>query len=128
MRYLTDRKRATALGSARSGTEHFYGMQTSGAALAILVPLFFVFVASLIGAPHDVVLRSLGHPGRAVITGLLLVVGLIHFKNGARVMIEDYTQGATRKGLIFLAAAVAYVLIAAGLFALVRISLLSFAV
>ncbi len=128
MHYLTDRKRANGLGSAKSGTEHFYGMQVSAAALAILVPLFLFTVAPLIGAPYDVMLRQLGNPARAVITGLTLVIGLVHFKNGARVMIEDYTQGATRKGLIFLAAAVAYVLIAAGLFAFVRISLLSFAV
>lgn len=128
MQYLTDRKRANGLGSAKSGTEHFYGMQLSAVALAILVPLFLVTVAPLIGEPLQVVLRQLGHPFRAVITGLTLVIGLLHFKNGARVMIEDYWQGATRKVLIFIAAAIAYVLIAAGLFALVRISLLSFAV
>jgi len=128
MHYLTDHKRATGLGSAKSGTEHFYGMQVSAAALAILVPLFLFTVAPLIGAPHDVVLRHLSSPVRAVITGMTLVIGLLHFKNGARVMIEDYWQGATRKGLIFVAAAIAYVLMAAGLFALVRISFLSFAV
>jgi succinate dehydrogenase / fumarate reductase membrane anchor subunit len=128
MQYLTDRKRAVGLGSAKSGTEHFYNMQVTAVALAILVPLFLIFVAPAIGAPLDLVLRQLGHPVRAVITGLTLVVGLIHFKNGARVMIEDYAHGATRKALIFAAAAIAYVLIAAGLFALVRISLLSFAV
>jgi succinate dehydrogenase / fumarate reductase membrane anchor subunit len=128
MHYLTDRKRATGLGSAKTGTGHFYHMQLSAAALAILIPLFIILVGPVIGAPLEVVLRHLGHPVRAVITGLTLVVGMVHFKDGARVMIEDYSHGATRKGLIFLATAIAYLLIAAGLFALVRISLLSFAV
>ncbi len=125
MHYLTDRKRANGLGSAKSGTEHFYSMQVSAVALAILVPLFLFTVAPLIGEPFEYVLRHLRQPFRAVITGLTLVVGLVHFKNGARVMIEDYTQGATRKALIFIAAAIAYVLMAAGLFALIRISLSS---
>ena len=33
MRYLTDRKRATGLGSAKTGTAHFWAMKVSSAAL-----------------------------------------------------------------------------------------------
>ena len=40
MRYLTDRKRAIGLGSAKSGTAHFWAMKVSSVALLILVPLF----------------------------------------------------------------------------------------
>ena len=46
MRYLTDRKRAVGLGSAKSGTEHHWHMQISSIALIILVPLF-VFLLSV---------------------------------------------------------------------------------
>ncbi|MGB1360444.1 MAG: succinate dehydrogenase, partial [Paracoccaceae bacterium] len=36
MRYLTDRKRATGLGSAKTGTAHFWAMKVSSAALLVL--------------------------------------------------------------------------------------------
>ncbi|MDG1240449.1 MAG: succinate dehydrogenase, partial [Planktomarina sp.] len=38
MAFLTDRKRASGLGVAKKGTEHFWGMTISSAALLILVP------------------------------------------------------------------------------------------
>ena len=48
MRYLTDRKRATGLGSGRAGTEHHWKMMISSAALVVLVPLFvFTFGPAL---------------------------------------------------------------------------------
>jgi succinate dehydrogenase / fumarate reductase membrane anchor subunit len=40
MAFLTDRKRASGLGAAKTGTEHFWGMTISSAALLILVPVF----------------------------------------------------------------------------------------
>lgn len=123
MRYLTDRKRAVGLGSAKSGTEHFWQMQVSAAALAILVPLFLFIFGRILGAPHDEVVAYFSRPFPAIITGLTLVIGLVHFKNGARVMIEDYAHGITRKALIAGAAGLSYLLIAAGLFALVKLAL-----
>ena len=56
-------------------------------------------------------------------TGLTLVVGMIHFKNGARVMIEDYTGGATRTALILGTTYLAWLVIAVGLFALIKLAL-----
>ena len=46
MRYLTDRKRAIGLGSAKSGTAHFWSMKVSSVALLILVPLFCFHIRS----------------------------------------------------------------------------------
>ena len=40
MAFLTDRKRAVGLGSAKSGTHHFWSMKVSSVALLILIPLF----------------------------------------------------------------------------------------
>ena len=46
MRYLTDRKRVDGLGSAKTGTAHFWAMKTSSVALLLLIPLFvFMFGA-----------------------------------------------------------------------------------
>jgi succinate dehydrogenase / fumarate reductase membrane anchor subunit len=101
MRYLTDRKRATGLGSAKTGTEHFWHMQISSVALAILLPLFIFTFGRVVGAPYETVVAYFGRPFPALIAGLTILVGMTHFKNGAQVMIEDYArlhpQGADRR-------------------------------
>ncbi len=56
-------------------------------------------------------------------TALALVVGMRHFAMGATVMIEDYTQGGTRKMLVILVTLLAWAVAATGLFALARIAL-----
>ncbi len=52
MHYLTARKRAEGLGSAKSGTEHFWHMQMSSVALAFLVPLFIFTFGRILGGTH----------------------------------------------------------------------------
>ncbi len=123
MAYLTDRKRAEGLGSSKSGTTHFWHMQVSSVALALLVPVFVFSFGSILGAPHAEVVAYFARPFPAIIAGLTLVVGFTHFKNGAQVMIEDYAQGATRKVLIIGATCLSYACMATGLFALIRMAL-----
>lgn len=123
MAYLTDRKRANGLGSSRTGTGHFWQMQVSSVALAVLIPLFVITFGRILGAPYPEVVAYFARPLPAIITGLTLVVGLVHFKNGARVMIEDYARGSTRRALIIAATCLSYACIATGLFALVRLAL-----
>ncbi|WP_347311264.1 succinate dehydrogenase, hydrophobic membrane anchor protein [Defluviimonas sp. SAOS-178_SWC] len=123
MRYLTDRKRAVGLGSAKSGTEHFWHMQVSAVALAILVPLFIFTFGRIVGAPYEDVVAYYGRPFPAIVAGLTILVGMIHFKNGAQVMIEDYAHGFTRKALIVGTICLSYALIATGLYALIRLAL-----
>ncbi len=123
MRYLTDRKRAIGLGSAKSGTEHFWHMQVSAVALAILLPLFIFTFGRVVGAPYETVVAYFGRPFPALIAGLTILVGMTHFKNGAQVMIEDYAQGFTRKALIVGTICLSYAVIATGLYALIRLAL-----
>lgn len=123
MRYLTDRKRAAGLGSAKSGTEHYWHMQVSSVGLAILVPLFVFTFGCILGAPYEEVVAYYGRPFPAIVAALTLIVGLTHFKNGAQVMIEDYAHGLTRKALIIGTVCLSYLLMATGLFALIRLAL-----
>jgi succinate dehydrogenase / fumarate reductase membrane anchor subunit len=123
MAYLTDRKRAEGAGSSKSGTEHFWQMQMSSVALAILIPVFIFTFGAILGAPHAEVAAYFARPFPAIVTGLTLVVGLVHFRNGAQVMIEDYTGGATRKALIIAVTCLSYACIAVGLFALIHLAL-----
>ena len=49
MSYLTDRKRATGLGSAKSGAAHHWSMTISSVALLVLIPLFVFTFGSALG-------------------------------------------------------------------------------
>ena len=123
MDFLTDRKRAMGLGASKTGTEHFWRMHLTSLALAVLIPVFIVTFGRILGAPHDQVVAYFGHPFPAIVTGLTLLVGMVHFKDGARVMIEDYTGGAMRKALILGVTYLAWLVIAVGLFALLKLAL-----
>jgi len=123
MRYLTDRKRADGLGSAKSGTEHFWHMQISAVALAILIPLFILTFGRILGAPYEDVVAYYSRPFPAIVAGLTLIVGMTHFKNGAQVMIEDYAHGFARKALVVGTVCLSYAVMATGLYALIRLAL-----
>jgi succinate dehydrogenase / fumarate reductase, membrane anchor subunit len=69
------------------------------------------------------VLETFANPVAAIVTALILVVGMRHFAMGATMMIEDYAQGTTRKALVIGAVSLAWVIAATGLFALARIAL-----
>lgn len=123
MRYLTDRKRAEGMGAARSGTAHHIAMTVSGWALVLIVPIFVFALARIIGHGYDHVREFFGHPCMAILTGLFLFVGLRHYANGARSTYEDYSHGFTREALIMLTQGVAYLLIALGFYALIKLAL-----
>ena len=123
MAYLTARKRVLGLGATGRGTDHFWNQTVSSIALLILVPLFVFTFGPTLGLPYDQAASYYARPFPALVAVLTLVVGLIHFKNGARIAIEDYTQGHLRQGLIVAVTCISYVAIAAGLFALVKLAL-----
>ncbi|SLN61116.1 Succinate dehydrogenase/Fumarate reductase transmembrane subunit [Aquimixticola soesokkakensis] len=123
MQYITDRKRASGLGSAKSGTMHHWGMMVSAVGLAILLPLFVFTFGCILGAPYEEVVAYYSRPFPAIVAALTLIVGMVHFKNGAQVAIEDYARGLTRQALILAVTFLCYAMIATGLFGLVRLAL-----
>jgi succinate dehydrogenase / fumarate reductase, membrane anchor subunit len=123
MRYLTDRKRAEGRGAAGSGTEHHWAMTVSAVGLALLVPVWLYIFGSALGGTHDEVLAVFARPFPAILTALVLVVGMRHFAMGATMMIEDYARGTTRKALIIGVISLSWAVAATGLFALARIAL-----
>lgn len=123
MRFMTPRKRAEGKGAAHSGTEHHWYMIVSAVGLALIVPAFLFILGRNLGQGHAEVVETFSHPAVAILTGLVLFVGLQHFRRGAQVMIEDYSHGHTRKILIICVIVLSYGLIATGLYALARIAL-----
>jgi succinate dehydrogenase / fumarate reductase, membrane anchor subunit len=126
MRYITDRKRAIGQGSAHAGTHHHWAMTLSSVGLTVLVPIWVYIFGNALGQPRDVVVATFAHPFPAIVTGLILIVGMRHFAMGATTMIEDYSKGATRKWLIIGVNLLSALIAAVGLYALLRIALQGF--
>ena len=123
MRYLTDRKRASGMGSAKSGTAHFWAMKVSSVALLILIPLFVFTFGTIVGEDYATVTAYFAHPFPALIAALTLIVGFEHFQSGAQVLIEDYVHGLAQKITIILIKCISYGLMAMGLFAIAKLAL-----
>lgn len=123
MQFLTDRKRAQGLGAGGTGTHHHWQMFVSSILLVPLVPLFIFVFGSALGRSHEAVLAYLGRPFPAVVLGLSLVVILLHLLREAQEAIEDYVHGVAQKLALVAVSAFAYTLMAAGLFALVKLAL-----
>lgn len=123
MSYLTDRKRAVGMGSAKTGVAHFWAMKVSSSALLVLIPLFVFTFGPMLGESHADVLAYFSRPFPAIVAALTIVVGFVHFKDGAQVMIEDYVHGMTQKILIIAVICLSYAAMATGLFAIARIAL-----
>lgn len=123
MAYVTDRKRAAGLGSAKEGTHHHISMQISSVALLILVPLFLLTFGRALGGTYEEIVAYYARPFPAIVAGLTIVVGFLHFKDGVRALIEDYTGGMTRRVLILASIIFCYGAAATGLFAIARLAL-----
>ncbi|MEP2030869.1 MAG: succinate dehydrogenase, hydrophobic membrane anchor protein [Paracoccaceae bacterium] len=123
MSYLTDRKRAVGMGSAKTGTAHFWAMKVSAVGLVLLIPLFVFTFGPMLGAPHAEVVAYFARPFPAIVAALTIVVGFMHFKNGVQVLIEDYVHGLAQQVLIILMICLSYAAAATGVFAIARIAL-----
>jgi succinate dehydrogenase / fumarate reductase membrane anchor subunit len=123
MRYLTTRKRAEGRGAAHTGTEHHWSMIVSAVGLAFLVPAWLFIMGRAIGSSREEVLEIFSRPFPAILTGLVLIVGLRHFVMGAQMMSQDYFRGTWRKVAHIAGVAFGWTVSAVGLYALVQIAL-----
>ncbi|TMM51606.1 succinate dehydrogenase, hydrophobic membrane anchor protein [Sulfitobacter sabulilitoris] len=123
MQYLTDRKRAAGLGSAKSGTAHFWSMTVSSGALLVLIPLFVFTFGPMLGAPHADVVAYFGRPFPAIVATLTIVVTFKHFNDGVQTLIEDYVHGLAQKVSIVVMTCISFAAAATGLFAIARLAL-----
>ena len=123
MRYLTARKRAEGKGASHTGTHHHWHMTLSAVALAFMVPTWVYIFGSALGGTQEEVVATFARPFPAILTALVLIVGMRQFAMGATMMIEDYARGTSRKLGIIAAYSLASVITATGLFALLKIAL-----
>ena len=99
----TPMKRVQGLGSAKSGTEHFWLQRLTALALAPLGIWFVYSVLALIGSEHAGVTEWMRHPVNATLLALMAATLFWHSKLGVQVVLEDYihTEWMKIAALIF---------------------------
>ena len=85
------------LGSAKSGTGHWWSQRVTAVALLPLT-LWFVFaLANHSSASHGEIVAWIGQPFNAVLLISVVAVSFYHAYLGLQVVIEDYVQGEAAK-------------------------------
>ena len=88
--------RAIGLGSAREGSEHWWGQRISAVAL---VPLTLWFAASIVahaGSDYATFIAWIKSPFVATLMTLLLIFLFYHAALGLQVVIEDYVHSRAK--------------------------------
>jgi len=84
--------RARGLGSAKSGTGHFWWQRVTAVFLALLTPWVIGMLVALAGADQGQVLAALAKPANAIALALFALSLFAHARLGLQVVIEDYVH------------------------------------
>jgi succinate dehydrogenase / fumarate reductase membrane anchor subunit len=96
-------KRARGLGSAKSGTHHFWVQRMSAVALIPLSIWFMVtLVGQLLGESREDIALWHHHPLNALALAALIVALFVHARLGIQTIIEDYVQHEGKKIVLLL--------------------------
>jgi succinate dehydrogenase / fumarate reductase, membrane anchor subunit len=122
-RLETPLKRVRGLGSARSGTEHFWRQRITSVALVPLTIAFLIILLRTQGHDHASVVATLSHPLPALLMLLFIGASIDHMRIGMQVIIEDYVHVEGSKiTLLLLNSFFSYALGLACVFAVLKMS------
>jgi succinate dehydrogenase / fumarate reductase membrane anchor subunit len=85
--------RVRGLGSAKSGTGHFWAQRLTAVANVPLVVFLLASVVALVGADYQTVSTYLSMPVVSILLLALILSGIYHMRLGMQVVIEDYITG-----------------------------------
>lgn len=115
--------RVRGLGSAKSGTEHFWMQRVTAVALIPLTLWFVYSVIALVGADHAAATAWLQAPTTAVLMIVLIAATFHHMQLGLQVVIEDYVHGEGIKiASLMLMKGASLLLAVAAAFAVLKVS------
>jgi len=125
MSYLrTPLSKAKGLGSAKTGTEHFWMQRITALALIPLVIWFCMSLAFLPDANYATVVSWLSSPFNAVLMIITLIAGFYHGALGMQIIFEDYiSTHSTRIIAIIISNLVLFFFAALGVFSVLKISI-----
>jgi len=84
--------RVRGLGSAKSGTAHFWHQRLTGLANVVLAIGLVTIVLMLIGKPYAEAIRVISHPFASLILLAGVISAAVHMRIGMQVIIEDYVH------------------------------------
>jgi succinate dehydrogenase / fumarate reductase membrane anchor subunit len=114
---------ARGLGSAKTGTEHWWLQRVTAIANIPLVIFLIIFVLAHLGAERATLMQSVKHPLIAIALAMSFLSILWHMRLGMQVVIEDYVHGGWR---LFCLIGNVFFTVALGIAALYAILSLSF--
>jgi succinate dehydrogenase / fumarate reductase, membrane anchor subunit len=94
---MSDLNKVRGLGSAKSGTTHFWHQRVTAIANIPLVIFLIYFVTSHLGASRTAVVASIKNPFCAVALCLAMVSILWHMRLGLQTVVEDYVHSEGKK-------------------------------
>src|SRR6185312_7052918 len=95
--------RVRGLGSAHSGTGHFWLQRLTAVANLFLVTGFLIVVVSLVGRSHATAIARLTNPFIALLVIAAVISVVTHMRIGMQVIIEDYVHTESTKVLLVMA-------------------------
>ena len=101
--FRTPLRQVRGLGSARSGTRHFWHQRLTSLASVPLSIFFVVLVIALVGRNHAAAVQILGSPWIAILMLLFILTTIYHMQIGMQVIIEDYAHGEFSKLVLLIA-------------------------
>lgn len=115
--------RARGLGSAKSGTQHWWAQRLTAIALVPLVIWFVIAMVAATGSDYASARAFIGNPVTAVLLILLIAATFHHAQLGLQVVIEDYVHTKSIEITLLLAVkGAAIVLAVAAIFAVLSIA------
>ena len=119
----TPLKRVRGLGSARSGTDHFWKQRLTALANVPLVVVMIAIVIALVGKDAAAAKAVLSHPVVAIPMVLFFVSVMVHMRIGMQVIVEDYVHEEGPKVLLLALNAFFSIAVGlAGIFAILKLS------
>ena len=104
--------RVLGLGSAKEGTDHWWGQRVSAVAMLILGSWFVYSLVGLESLTYLDVIRFIGVPLNGVLLSLLSITLAYHSYLGVQVVIEDYVHAPGTKVVSLLLSRFAHVFVA----------------
>ena len=120
--YRTPRARVSGLGSARTGTGHFWEQRITAVALLFLTPFFVFTFARHLGGSFDEVRTAYAQPFNAIVALAFVLTAFLHLFQGLIVIVEDYVHGRAGTLMIIAIRLLTALFALAGTFAILKIA------